>query len=99
MSLRARLLVGLVVLVAAGLAVAAFATYAAQRSFLYNRVDQQAASVAAQVGSGGGPGGGPEGGEPGGNDGGPGRAAPPSNTIVEHVNAAGKPLSRSLLFG
>jgi len=40
-SLRARLLVGLVVLVAAGLAVAAVATYAAQRSFLYNRVDQQ----------------------------------------------------------
>ena len=123
MSLRGRLLVGLVLLVAAGLAVAAFATYTAQRAFLYNRVDQQVVSVAAQVGTGGGPGfggggqgaappaglfgpgagtgtshGGPYGGDPDGN-GGPGHPAPPSNTIIEHVNAAGKPLSRSLLFG
>src|SRR6202000_2844000 len=40
MSLRARLLVGMVVLVAAGLAVAAVATYEEQRSFLLNRLDQ-----------------------------------------------------------
>jgi len=40
-SLRARLLVGLVVLTAAGLAVAGIVTYAAERSFLVARVDQQ----------------------------------------------------------
>ena len=44
MSLRARLLVGMVVLVAAGLAVAAVATYEEQRSFLLDRVDQQVQS-------------------------------------------------------
>jgi two-component system OmpR family sensor kinase len=45
LSLRARLLTGMVVLVAAGLAVAAFATYAEQRSFLRTRVDQQVLSA------------------------------------------------------
>jgi len=44
MSLRARLLVGMVVLVAAGLAVTAVTTYEEQRSFLLNRVDQQVQS-------------------------------------------------------
>ena len=44
MSLRASLLVGMVVLVAAGLAVAAVATYEEQRSFLLDRVDQQVQS-------------------------------------------------------
>ncbi len=44
MSLRARLLVGMVVLVAAGLTVAAVTTYEEQRSFLLNRVDQQVQS-------------------------------------------------------
>ena len=39
-SLRARLLIGLVVLTAAGLAVAGVVTYAAERSFLVSRVDQ-----------------------------------------------------------
>src|SRR5579862_7984815 len=39
MSLRARLLLGLVVLTAAGLAVAGIVTYAAERSFLVSRVD------------------------------------------------------------
>jgi two-component system OmpR family sensor kinase len=48
-SLRARLLVGLVVLVAAGLAVAGVATYAAQRSFLYNRVDQQVVAAVRPI--------------------------------------------------
>lgn len=43
MSLRARLLVGLVALVAAGLGVAAIVTYEEQRSFLLTRVDQQVA--------------------------------------------------------
>ena len=41
MSLRARLLVGLVVLTAAGLVIAGVVTYAAERSFLVSRVDQQ----------------------------------------------------------
>jgi two-component system OmpR family sensor kinase len=44
-SLRVRLLVGMVVLVAAGLSVAALATYEEQRSFLLNRVDQQVQSA------------------------------------------------------
>src|SRR6185437_8045831 len=44
MSLRTRLLVGMVVLVAAGLAVTAVTTYEEQRSFLLNRVDQQVQS-------------------------------------------------------
>jgi two-component system OmpR family sensor kinase len=39
MSLRARLLVGLVVLTAAGLVIAGVITYAAERSFLVSRVD------------------------------------------------------------
>jgi two-component system OmpR family sensor kinase len=41
LSLRARLLIGLVVLVAIGLGVTAVVTYAEQRRFLLNRVDQQ----------------------------------------------------------
>jgi two-component system OmpR family sensor kinase len=41
MSLRTRLLLGMVVLVAAGLSVAAVVTYEEQRSFLMDRVDQQ----------------------------------------------------------
>jgi two-component system, OmpR family, sensor kinase len=45
MSLRARLLVGMVVLVAAGLAAAAIVTYEEQRSFLLDRVDQQVESA------------------------------------------------------
>jgi two-component system OmpR family sensor kinase len=44
MSLRTRLLLGMVILVAAGLAVAAVTTYEEQRSFLLNRVDQQVQS-------------------------------------------------------
>ena len=41
MSLRARLLVGLVVLTAAGLLIAGIVTYAAERSYLVSRVDSQ----------------------------------------------------------
>jgi two-component system OmpR family sensor kinase len=43
LSLRGRLLAGLVALVAVGLGAAAIATYAEQRSFLLARVDQQVA--------------------------------------------------------
>lgn len=53
MSLRARLLAGMVALVAVGLAIAAVATYAEQRSFLLHRVDQQVQTarfpIAAQI--------------------------------------------------
>jgi two-component system OmpR family sensor kinase len=49
MSLRARLLLGMVVLVAAGLAVVAVTTYEEQRSFLLNRVDQQVQSGVAPI--------------------------------------------------
>ncbi|HEY5390312.1 MAG TPA: HAMP domain-containing sensor histidine kinase [Solirubrobacteraceae bacterium] len=41
MSLRARLLIGLVVVTAVGLIVAGVVTYAAERSFLIKRVDQE----------------------------------------------------------
>ena len=43
MSLRARLLIGLVTLAAVGLGAAAVATYEEQRSFLTNRLDQEVA--------------------------------------------------------
>ncbi|MBV9816752.1 MAG: HAMP domain-containing histidine kinase [Solirubrobacterales bacterium] len=45
LSLRARLLVGMVALVAAGLAAAATVTYLEQRSFLLHRVDRQVRSA------------------------------------------------------
>jgi len=41
MSLRARLLIGLVVLTAAGLVAAGIVTYAEERSFLISQVDQE----------------------------------------------------------
>jgi two-component system OmpR family sensor kinase len=43
-SLRARLLIGLVVLTAAGLVIAGVVTYAAERSYLISRVDSQLSS-------------------------------------------------------
>jgi two-component system OmpR family sensor kinase len=49
MSLRARLLVGMVALVATGLAVAALVTYEEQRSFLLDRVDQQVESALVPI--------------------------------------------------
>jgi len=48
-SLRARLLIGLVVLAAIGLGAAAVATYEEQRSFLFKRVDQQVAASQVPV--------------------------------------------------
>lgn len=54
MSLRSRLLIGLVLLTTGGLAAMAVATYEEQRSFLYQRLDQQVAAspflVAGQLG-------------------------------------------------
>jgi two-component system, OmpR family, sensor kinase len=48
-SLRARLLVGMVALVAIGLTVAAVVTYEEQRSFLLDRVDQQVQSALGPI--------------------------------------------------
>jgi len=48
MSLRARLLLGLIALTAAGLLTAGIVTYAAERSFLVSRVDQTFAGDAAK---------------------------------------------------
>jgi two-component system, OmpR family, sensor kinase len=45
MSLRARLMAGLLVLAAAGLVTLGAVTYTEQRSFLYDRADQQASDV------------------------------------------------------
>src|SRR3954462_9832764 len=50
MSLRARLIAGLLVLAAAGLVVLAGVTYAEQRSFMLQRIDQQAATAVPILG-------------------------------------------------
>ncbi|HEX3835126.1 MAG TPA: HAMP domain-containing sensor histidine kinase [Solirubrobacteraceae bacterium] len=49
MSLRARLLIGLVVLAAIGLGAAALVTYEEQRSFLLTKIDQQVAQARLPV--------------------------------------------------
>ncbi len=95
MSLRARLLVGLVALVTVGLATVGAVTYAEQRSFLLQRVDQEVTSrqVSDDL-NGPGPGalalhghGPPDGG--GGRGGGGPVALPPSTYIVTR-DAAGQ---------
>jgi hypothetical protein len=48
-SLRARLLIGLIALVAVGLAVVGVVTYTEQRSFLLTRLDQQTVAAYTQV--------------------------------------------------
>jgi len=94
-SLRARLLVGLLALTAAGMLLAGGITYAEQRSFLYQRVDDQTRQAPflvdrelADQGAGGGDfGGPPRGGPP---DSGP--AGPPAGTYGERRSATGKSL-------
>src|ERR1700760_47053 len=49
LSLRARLLIGLVVLAAIGLGAAALVTYEEQRSFLLTKIDQQVAQARLPV--------------------------------------------------
>ncbi len=49
MSLRARLLVSVLALVSGALVVAAVATYAEERSYLYGRLDQKAIAAAAPI--------------------------------------------------
>ena len=90
-SLRARLLFGLLALTAAGMLLAGGITYAEQRSFLYQRVDDQTKQAPFVVDrelhdQGVGPGnfeGGPRGG-----DGGP--AGPPAGTYGERRTATGQ---------
>jgi len=103
-SLRARLVAGLLALAAVGLLVLAAVTYAEQRSFLIDRVDQQLHAavrpVAAALDFGlrpppgirGGPG------EPGFGGGGPGFGLP-EGTYGEHRDASGTVDSRTVQQG
>ena len=91
-SLRARLLVSVLAIAAAGLLLLAGITYLGQRSFLLDRLDDQIShappAAADALGSGGG---GPRPGAPrgpGGGAGGPGSGLPPG-TYVEHRDADG----------
>jgi two-component system OmpR family sensor kinase len=69
LSLRARLVLGVIVLGAAGLAIADVATYASLRSFLYERTDESLrdshSSIAREIFRSGCPGRAPSGTEPG----------------------------------
>jgi len=100
-SLRARLLAAVLALTAQGLLVLGGVTYASQRSFLYERVDDQARAAPSALGrelSDLGIGGGGDGG-PRDHDGGPGDVrggpppgdalGPPAGTYGERRNAAG----------
>ena len=85
-SLRARLLAGLLALTAAGMLIAGAVTYAEQRSFSYQRVDEQTRDapflLARELDAGDGDGGragGPDG--PGGGASGP--LGPPAGTYGE----------------
>jgi two-component system, OmpR family, sensor kinase len=103
-SLRARILLGVVGLCAVGLVLLAFVTYAEERSFLLDRVDQQVKGAAGPVsraldiatgqgfGRGGfGPGGGGQGGGDGGAPGGGASSAtvPPPGTYGERRTSSG----------
>jgi two-component system OmpR family sensor kinase len=101
MSLRARLLIGLVALVTAGLVTVGAVTYTEQRSFLLQRIDQEASAAIPKISShfaGLGDGGRPPprpAGAPagfGGGHGGPDDHQPPSvptSTYTERLDAAG----------
>jgi two-component system, OmpR family, sensor kinase len=107
-SLRARLIAGLLVVTAVGLVLLAAITYAEQRSFLVDRVDQQARSASPAVSHAldeqGVPGGDQrrprgEGGPPlggGGDRGGPTANLPPG-TYGERRDASGKVLGHVVL--
>jgi two-component system, OmpR family, sensor kinase len=105
LSLRARLLLGLTALVAAGLLAAGLVTYTAQRSFLLGRTDQQvlaaAIPISQQLGRGADDGG-PMAPPPGEPDGGPAGPAPqafqPNGTFGERLGADGQPSGRPIVF-
>ena len=91
MSLRGRLLAGLLALVAVGLLVSDFALYRGLRTFLYDRVDQQLVDSLRPVGTQAGIG------EPGGPGGRGFRGGRPTavildGTYAERVDAAGNVL-------
>src|SRR6476661_5333649 len=103
MSLRARLIAALIVLATAGLVTLAAVTYAEQRSFLLDRVDQQAHDAQRAVDfelDGGVPGGPPLGrghhppppAPAGGDDGGSGPQGLPRGTYGERRDASGQVL-------
>lgn len=102
-SLRARLLVAVLVLTALGLVLLAGIVYAEQRSFLFDRIDQQARAAPAAVGhalddgrfgSGAAPSAGrnppPAGGEP--------TVGPPPGTYGERRDSSGTTVGSSLVF-
>jgi two-component system OmpR family sensor kinase len=100
-SLRARLLAGLLALTAAGMLIAGGVTYAEQRSFLYQRVDEQTRDAPFVLGralEGGDADDGPGAGGPrGGGDGGP--LGPPAGTYGELRPATGAARSVTLPVG
>jgi len=105
-SLRARLVAGLLALAAVGLLVLGGITYAEQRAFLYDRVDQQLHAAVRPISAaldfrGGLPGqppdrGGP--GEPGFGGGGPGFGLP-EGTYGEHRDANGTVVASTVQQG
>jgi two-component system, OmpR family, sensor kinase len=107
-SLRARLLVALLALTAAGLLLLGGITYAEQRSFLYERLDQQTraapGAVAHELAERGigppvrerRPGGPRSGGPPPDDGGGPGVGLPPG-TYGQRRDASGKVLGRVVI--
>jgi len=92
-SLRARLVAGLLAVAAAGLLLLGGVTYANQRSFLYDRLDQQAhdavPTVAHELDQHNGGDEGPSGGGPRGPEGGPGMSLPPG-TYGQQRDARGR---------
>src|SRR6478672_2796442 len=102
-SLRARLLAAVLVLGAIGLLLLGAVTYAEQRSFLLDRVDQQARSAPPAIagalsGDGSGPAAGDRDHDHGGGPGGPDLRLP-SGTYGEERNAAGKTVGSPIVFG
>jgi two-component system OmpR family sensor kinase len=96
MSLRTRLVAGLLVLAAVGLVLLAGVTYAEQRHFLYDRVDQQAKAATERMPLGGQPprgpfggGYGPAGRGPGGDGDDRGPAGPAGGTWTFQQGVAG----------
>ena len=94
-SLRARLLAGLLALTAAGMLLAGGITYAEQRSFFYQRVDDQTRQAPFLVDrelSDQGVGDGEAGGPPRGGPHGGGPAGPPAGTYGERLSPTGQVL-------
>jgi two-component system, OmpR family, sensor kinase len=109
-SLRARLLAGLLVLVAAGLVTLAAVTYAEQRSFLYQRSDQQVEAAHAPVSDALDrarsvvpgdrdfqPPGGGFGAEPGDDGHHPGPAELPGYAVGQRLDASGKQVGKTVV--